>query len=371
MNKMMTKPVAMLALLLATSTAFSQVPVLKKPILAPQLKPVIKPSRPIDSAGMLSPFVIAKGSPDHREAARRLKAHNIPDAPALGAIRGAFGGLRLYEEIGALRDAGYGGAALAVAYKELDRLEPRTLLSLLPMLGVPKENLAAVMRSSYSLDFDALLAVLRNGRPYGSLQSFGFALKEMDFTPEQMVQTGYRYFSGGFPSEVEGNGNAPYPRAGQMYRLLKQDAPLVESVRVEHYALFQMLLNAGYPPEQVLAEVSMGIYTPSGVTNDVISRCILYSQERNSSRQTARADSPVNPLLVVHMSPAGEASYSVERLGCFAKFLSMLRSHGARRDVAGVLADNSVTCMPLTNPACPVQRAEAVERMLQEAGFGS
>ena len=91
MTRMMNKALLLVVLLLTTSTDLSQVQLLKKPVLAPQGKSVIKPIQPIASNADLWAVQIARGQPNRTEAARRLKAQNIQVEAALAAIREVFG----------------------------------------------------------------------------------------------------------------------------------------------------------------------------------------------------------------------------------------------------------------------------------------
>lgn len=67
MSKMMKKSLALIALLLATTTAIAQVPVLKKPVvLAPQVKPKLPPAvlktpiKVVDAPPSLRTFPLGK-----------------------------------------------------------------------------------------------------------------------------------------------------------------------------------------------------------------------------------------------------------------------------------------------------------------------
>ena len=368
MNKMMTKPVAMLALLLATSTAFSQVQLVKKPVLAPQGKPLIKPIGPIDPAALRSPAAIASNSPDRMEAARRLKSQNVPVDAALTALRKAFGSW-IQAESTSLSAAGYPAAQLVVAMKQVYDLQPDEMLARMPAMGVDESSLAKQLTSLYALDFDPLLATLRRGYAHGTRTEFGYALGAMDYTVEQMVQTGHRYFVGRFPDPT--SAGAPFPNAKRMYGLLMLENPLREQVQINHYALFQLLMAGGYSPQQVIAEVPMGQYSPvSNLPMDEVSTCVQQNSADGGPARGRNVDQ-INPQLVIRMAADGTASHPGGRRSCIVKFLGLLRANGTRRDVASVLADLSVSCVPLTNMACPAQRAAVVGSMLNEAGFGS
>ena len=368
MSKMMKNSLAMIALVLATTAAVAQVPVLKKPVMAPQIKPVVPPvvlKRPITVVDAPGPVA---NNPTREETARRLRAQNLSAAASLTAIRAAFA-KSVREEIPALRAAGYSAAELAVAFKDADQLSPSRLLFLMPFMGFDEGELAPQLRSLYALEFDALLAALRQLQSHGSRGEFGYALDAMDYPVEQMVQTGYRYFAGGFPDPLIGGGT-PYPNAKQLYNLLMMENPLRENVRISHYSLFQMLMASGYSPEQVISEVPMGRYTPVVNTPmDDISNCIARTHSNAGGTARGRVEERINPLMVIQMAPDGTATYADDRRTCVAKFLDLLRANGTSRDVASVLIDHTVKCAPATNPACPAQRALETERILKEAGY--
>ena len=369
MTKMMKKLLALIALLLATNTAIAQVPVLKKPVvLAPQVKPALPPAVLKTPIKVVDAPPVVENIPSREETARRSKSQNLSAASALAAMRAAFGKM-VVEELRFLRIAGYKPLELAVAFKEADQLSPSGLLFLMPFMGFDEGELAAQLRSLYALEFDALLAALRQVQPHGSRGEFGFALAAMDYPVEQMVQTGYRYFAGGF-SDPRISSGAPYPNAKQLYNLLMMDNPLREQVKVSHYALFQLLMASGYSPEQVIVEVPMGLYGPIGNTPlDDISSCIARTHSNVAEIARGRVDERINPKMVIQMAPDGTATYADDRRACVAQFLGLLRANGTSRDVASVLADRTVTCAPATNPACPAQRAQEIERILREAGY--
>lgn len=366
--KKMRKWFALIGLLLATTHVAGQVPVLKKPVLAPQAKPAIKPVMLKAPVTVVDAPPVVENSPTREETARRLKAQKLSAAASLTALRGAFS-KSVREEIPALRAAGYSAVELAVAFKDADQLSPSGLLFLMPFMGFDEGELAPQLRSLYALEFDALLAALRQLQSHGPRGEFGYALDAMDYPVERMVQTGYRYFAGGFPDPLIGGGT-PYPSAKQLHSLLMIENPLREKVKISHYALFQMLMASGYLPEQVIAEVPMGRYSP--VVNapmDDIANCIARTSSNAGGVARGRVDERINPLMVIQMAPDGTAGYADDRRTCVAKFLGLLRGYGASRDVASVLADNTVKCAPATNPACPAQRALEIERTLKEAGY--
>lgn len=296
-----------------------------------------------------------------------MKAQNKSAAVTLAAMRSAFG-MEVRSEIRSMRAADYSPSELAVAFKEADQLSPSRLLFLMPLMDLKGVQMASELRSLYALEFDALLAVLRQTQPNGSRGEFGFALSAMDYPVEQMVQTGYRYFAGGFPDPRIVSG-APYPSAKHLYTLLMMENPLRDQVEISHYALFQLLMASGYSPEQVIAEVPMGMYGPTANTPlDDISSCIARTHS-NSGTDRDRLGEPINPKMVIRMAPNGTATYADDRRTCVAKFLGLLKENGTSRGVARVLADHTVKCEPATNPACPAQRTLEIERILKEAGY--
>ena len=365
--KKMRKWLALIPLLLAMTHVASQVPLLKKPVLAPQAKPAIKPVMLKAPITVVDAPGVVESSPTREETARRLKAQNLSATASLTAVRAAFA-KSVREEIRALRAAGYSAPELAVAFKDSDQLGPSELLFLMPLMGFDEGVWAPQLRSLYALEFDALLAALRRVQSHGSRGEFGYALDAMDYTVERMVQTGYRYFSGGFPDPLVGGG-APYPSPKQLYNLLMMQNPLREHVEVDHYALFQLLMASGYSPDQVIAEVPMGRYSPLvNLPMDDVSRCIAATSS-NAGMARGRVDERVNPLMVIQMAPDGTATHADERRVCVAKFLGLLRANGTSRDVASVLIDHTLKCLPATNPACPAQRTMEAERILEEAGY--
>ena len=368
MNKTMKTSLALITMLLATTASLAQVPVLTKPVLAPQVNQTLKPivlKKPIT---VVSPPVVIEESPDRAEVARRLRAQNMPAASALAALRAQFGELDR-EEIRVLRAAGYSASELAVAFRQADQPSASRMLLLMRMMGFTETELAPQLKQMYALDFDALLAVLRQVQPHNPRSEFGYALDAMGYTAEQMVQAGYRYFVGGFPDPNIGGGT-PYPSAKQLYNLLMMENPLREHVRIDHYALFQMLMATGYSPEQVIAEVPMGRYSPvTSQPMDEVSRCIATTSSNAAEVGRGRADERFNPQLVIQMAPNGSATHADARRVCVAKFLGLLREKGTGREVARELADLSVKCMPQTNPACPGERALEIDRLLKGAGY--
>ena len=369
MSKMMKKSLVLIALLLATTTAIAQVPVLKKPVvLSPQVKPALPPAVLKTPIKVVDTPPVVENIPTREETARRSKAQNLSAASALAAMRAAFGKM-VVEEIRFLRAAGYSPSELAVEFKETDQLSPSGLLFLMPFMGFDEGELAPQLRSLYALEFDALLAALRQVQPHGSRGEFGFALAAMVYPVERMVQTGYRYFVGGF-SDPRISSGAPYPSAKQIYDLLMMENPLREQVKVSHYALFQMLMASGYSPEQVIAQVPMGRYNPLVNTPaDDVSSCIARTHSNVAEIARGRVDERINPTMVIQMAPDGTATYADDRRACVAKFLGLLKENGTSRGVASVLADHTVKCAPATNPACPAQRALEIERVLKEAGY--
>ena len=368
MSKMMKRSLALVALLLATTAAVAQVPVLKKPVLAPQTKPALPPVMLKTPIKVVDVPPVVEHVPTREETALRMKAQNKSAAAALTAMRGTFG-KEVRSEIRSMRMADYSPSELAIAFKEADQLSPSGLLFLMPLMGFGGVQMASELRSLYSLEFDALLAALRQIQPNGSRGEFGFALSAMDYPVDRMVQTGYRYFAGGF-SDPRITSGAPYPNARQLYNLLMMDNPLREQVTISHYALFQQLMAAGYSPEQVIAEVPMGLYDPIGNTPlDDISSCIKRTHSNDAGIARDRGDERINPKMMIQMAPDGSATYADDRRACVAKFLGLLRDNGTSREVASVLADHTVKCAPATNPACPAQRAQEIGRILKEAGF--
>lgn len=358
----MKKSLALIALLMAATTAIAQVPVLQKPVLAPQTKPAIKPIVLRTPITVVNPAAIASNSPNREEAARRLKAQNIPAAAALAALRGAFSASGR-EDGRALRGAGYGNLELLTAIKQADGLSASSMFKRMESIGISPSERAPLLRQLYALDFDALLAAMNDAGVEGV--HFGFALHAMGYGVEEMVATGYRYFVGGFPDPNSGGG--PYPGPGEMYDLLKYLNPLASQVQIDHYALWVLLMQAGYPPVLMAGEVRYGAYRPNGQAADAVANCV--ASTHLSADDPLNPPAHVNPRLLIRIAPDGSASHSDQQRRCFVPFLSQLRTRGVARTVAAQLADASVHCMPQTNPACPAQMAEVAARMVAEAGY--
>lgn len=363
MSKIMKKSLVLIALLMVASAAAAQTPVLKKPVLAPQAKPSIKPILPKTAITIVDAGAIARSSQNRTEAARRLKAQNVSSTAALSALRGAFGvGDR--EEGQALRAAGYVDLEVLAAIKQADGLDPLAMLIRMGQIGILPSERASLAQRLYALDFDALLAAMRR-TDLGST-AFGYALDAMDYSVEQMVQTGYRYFNGGYSNP--GSAGGPYPAPREMYRLLTLLPPLAQRTQIDHHSLFVLLINSGYPPAGVMQDVPMGVYNPrDGTPMDAISSCVV--RTGLSVDDPRMAGSFVNPRLLIRVMPDGSASHSDAQRSCFVEFLGLLRTKGARRQSAEVLADNSIACIPATSPICTAQHAEVAERMVSEAGY--
>lgn len=362
MSKMMKKSLALIALLLATTTAIAQVPVLKKPVgLAPQIKPAIPPAMLKTPITVVNAASIASNSPNPEEAARRLKAQNVPVAAAVAALRSAFPGTYGTRNLFGLRAAGYATPDLMVALKQADNPSAASMVRVMAGSGIPAVEWTPSMPQLYTLNFDALLADLRSVP--SDRQWFGYALDAMNYNVPQMVQTGYRYFTGGFPNR--GNYGAPYPSAGDMYELLKLLHPLAQHVQVDHHALWAMMMNAGYSPAMMMAEVRIGIYDPSSdQALDPIARCLAQTNLVRDNRS-----GHINPPVKIQISPDGSASHSDAERGCYVQFLDALRREGVSRAAAVQLADDSVQCLPESNPACPAQLTEVAARIVTEAGY--
>lgn len=363
MSKIMKKTLTLIALLLVTTTAIAQVPVLKKPVvLAPQAKPAIPPAMLKTPITVVNAAGIASNSPNRDEAARRLKAQNIPVAAALAALRGAFGAGDS-EEGRALRAAGYGTPDLLVALKQTDNLDAASMARRMQRIGVPKSEMGPSLRQLYALDFDALLIALRQAST--DLEWFGYALDTMDYNVQQMVQAGYRYFNGGFVSPHSGE---PYPGPGELYSLLMYEIPLADQIQVNHYALWVMMMNAGYSPVQLFGEIKMATYNHRGAPADAVSVCVAQTNLVNEDRR-ARIHNDANPALVIRIAPDGSASHSDAQRNCYVQFLDKIRREGGSRAAAAQLAEESVFCLPDTNSGCPTQLTEVAARIVREAGY--
>lgn len=386
MSTMIKQPLALIALLLATTTAVARVPVLKKPVLANQAKPAIPPVILKTPITVVNAVGIASSSPDRGEAARRLKAQNVPAAVAFAALRNAFPdtaaqGRILTMRAGrnaapdviaafanaesnllALRTAGYATPDLMVALKQADSPSAASMLFTLDTLGIPAAEWTPSIRQLYALDFDVLLAELRRARP--AKEWFGTALYAMGYNVQQMVQTGYRYFNGGFSSPADDE--TPYPGPAELYSALKYEFPIAEHVQVNDYALWVTMMNAGYSPAMVLDEIRMGVYNArTGGPVDAIAQCMTQIRSLDDDQ---RPDRHVNPAMTIRIAPDGNASHSDAQRGCYAQFLDRLRREGATRAAAMQLATESIQCVP-QNHACPAQVAEVAGRMVTEAGY--
>lgn len=363
MSKMMKNSLALIALLLATTTSIAQVPALKKPVvLAPQTKPALPPAVLKTPITVVNAASIASNSPSPEEAARRLKAQNVPVAAAVAALRNAFPGTYGTRNLFGLRSAGYTTPDLMIALKQAGTSSAASMVRTMAGSGIPAVEWTPSMPQLYTLDFDALLADLRS-EP-SDKQWFGYALDAMNYNVTQMVQTGYRYFSGGFPNS--GNYGDPYPGAGGMYDLLKLLNPLAQHVQVDHHALWAMMMNAGYSPAMMMAEVRIGTYDPStDQPTDAIARCLAQTNLVRDNRS-----GHLNPPIKIQIAPGGSASHSDAERGCYMQFLAGLRQKGVPRVAAVQLANDSVQCLPESNPACPAQLTEMAARILEEAGYG-
>lgn len=387
MSKMMKHSLALVALLLATTAAIAQVPVLKKPVLAPQVKPAIPAVVLKTPITVVNAASIASSSPNRGEAARRLKAQNVPVAAALAALRntfpdtGAQGRVLTMREgrnnapdviaafanaesnLLALRTAGYATPDLMVALKQADSPSAASMLFTLDTLGIPAAEWTPSMRQLYTLDFDALLADLRRARR--SKEWFGTALYVMGYNVEQMAQTGYRYFNGGFSNRADDD--TPYPGPAGLYSALKYELPIAEHVQINDYVLWVMMMNAGYSPALLLGEMRMGVYNPrTGDPADPVAHCMTHIRSLDDDQ---RPESHVNPAMTIRIAPDGSANHSDAQRGCYVQFLDRIRREGATRTASLQLATSSVQCLPQGNPACPALLAEVAERMVTEARY--
>lgn len=362
MGKMMNKSLALIALLLATTIVDAQVPMLKKPVvLAPQVKPALPPALLKTPITVVNAASIASNSPNPEEAARRLKAQNVPVAAAVAALRNAFPATYSTRNLAGLSAAGYAMSELMAALKQADSLSAASMVRVMAGSGIPAAEWTPSMSQLYALDFDALLADLRSVA--SDRQWFGYALDAMNYNVPQMVQTGYRYFSGGFPNT--GNYGAPYPGAGDMYELMTVLHPLAQHVQVDHHALWAMMINAGYSPAMMMAEVKVGTYDRNnGPPADETARCLARTNLVRDNRS-----GNLNPPVNIQIAPDGNASHSDAERGCYVQFFNALRQEGVSRAAAVQLADDSVQCLPESNPACPALLAEVAGRMVTEARY--
>ena len=367
MSKMMKKSLALIALLLATTTAVAQVPVLKKPVLATEVKPTIKPAiKPVIIPNMLkTPTTaviaadIASNSPNREEAARRLKSQNIPVAAALAALRSAFGAGD-GEEGRALRAAGYALPDLLAAIKQADGLDVASMFRRMGAIGISPTERGGWLRLLYAVDFDALLVLMRQIYPVEV--AFGYALDGMDYNVQQMVETGYRYFNGRFLNSSNGK---PYPGPGDLYSLLKYAQPIAEHLQVDHYALLVQMMSAGYAPVQIMQEIAMGPRDQIGRATDNVGLCVAQTNLVNDGRRPGS----VNPALIIRIAPEGSATHSDVQRACYVQFLEKLKDQGASLAFARQLVDYSVVCLPEFNPSCPARVTEVAALMVTEAEY--
>ena len=358
MSKMIIHALAAIALLLATTTVIAQVPVLKKPVLVPQIKPAIPPAVLKTPITVVNAASITSSSPNREEAARRLRAQNVPVAVALAALRNAFDNAG--NNLLALRNAGYATSDLMIALKQTGTSSAASMVRTMAVSDIPAAEWTPSMPQLYTLNFDALIADLRTVS--SDRQWFGYALDAMNYSIPQMVQTGYRYFNGGFPNTRDGE---PYPGPGEMYELLTGLEPLAEHVQVNDYALWAMMIEAGYPPVLVLSEVKFGRHDPrTGRPLDAIAGCLA-----NTNLVRDNRSGRINPPMALQIASDGNASHSDAQRGCYVQFLDTLRREGVPRAAAVQLADDSVYCVPESNPACPVRLTEVAARIVTEAGY--
>ncbi|MEP6906449.1 MAG: hypothetical protein ABI858_00485, partial [Pseudoxanthomonas sp.] len=361
MSKIIKQSLTLIILLLATTAAIAQVPVLKKPLVpAPQIKPSVPPAVLKTPITVVNAAGIASNSPNREEAARRLKAQNVPVAAALPAIRNAFG-VENGAEGRALRAAGYGTADLLLAIKQADGLDAAAMSNRMRVIGIPLQEKGPALRRLYGLDFDALLAAMsENGN---SSTVFGYALDAMDYNLEQILQTGYRYFSGGFiPNHRTGH---PYPGPGDLYDLITTGIPLAGRIQVDHYMLYARLMETGYGPALTWAQVRLGTYSSNGAPADSVSRCLVSTNFREDTPQ----DQLINPVVRVEIAPGGVASHSEAHRRCYVDFLERLRANRVTHAFASQIANDAVYCAPDTNPACAVETAKVAKQMVNEAGY--
>lgn len=364
MSNMMKNSFALVALLLVTTTAIAQVPVLKKPVvLAPQVKPAIPPAMLKTPITVVNPATIVSNSPNREEAARRLKAQNVPVAVALAALSNAFTGTGGPSTLLALRSAGYATPDLVVALKQGRSLSAASMVHAMAESRIPAVEWTPSMRQLYTLDFDTLLAELHGVMT--RQEGFGYALDVMGYNVEQMVQTGYRYFNGGFYRH--GDGGQAYPGPSELYMLLKYARPIAEHLQVDHYALLVEMMDAGYSSALLMREIKMGTTDRRGVPSDAVSQCV--AQTNLGATRALRPDGAVNPALYIDIAPDGSASHSDAERRCFVQFLEKLKDEGASRVFVEQLADGSVYCRPRNNPSCPALQAEVAARMVSEAGY--
>lgn len=359
MIKMMKNSLALIALLLATTAAVAQVPVLKKPVLAPQVKPALPPAILKTPITVVNAASITSSSPNREEAARRLKAQNVPVAAALAALRNAFDNAG--NNILALRTAGYTTPELMITLKQADSLSAVSMLLIMEDSRVPAAVWTTSIRQLYTLDFDALLADLRRARP--GKEWFGTALYVMGYNVQQMAQTGYRHFNGGFRSPAD---NDPaYPSPGKLYSALMYEIPIAQNVQINVYSLWVKMMSAGYSPSRIMSEIKMGTYDQRGMPTDDVSRCVAQTNLVNDGRRPGS----VNPALVIHIAPDGSASHSDVQRGCYVRFLKKLKDQGASLAFARQLAEYSVVCIPEFNPGCPARVTEVAALMVTEAEY--
>ena len=192
-----------------------------------------------------------------------------------------------------------------------------------------------------------LLAELRRARP--AKEWFGTVLYVMGYNVQQMVQTGYRYFNGGFSSPADDE--TPYPGPAELYSALKHEFPIAEHVQVNDYALWVMMMNAGYSPAMVLDEIRMGVYNArTGGPVDAIAQCMTQIRSLDDDQ---RPDRHVNPAMTIRIAPDGNASHSDAQRGCYAQFLDRLRREGATRAAAMIRGGNMFRPQTTTTKLVP------------------
>ena len=369
MSKMMKKSLALIALLLVASTAAAQQTVFKKPVLAPQVKPALPPAVLKTPITAVNAITIVSNSPNREEAARRLKAQNVPVAVALAALSNAFTGASGPSTLLALRSAGYATPDLVVALKQGRSLSAASMVHAMAESGIPAAEWIPSMRQLYTLDFDTLLAEPPRTASAAIINSwFGYALDVMGYNVEQMVQTGYRYFNGRFSSPA--SGGQPYPGPGELYMLLKNGRPIAEHHQIDHYALWAMMINAGYQPTLLMKEIRFARYEDRTARPlDDIAQCLVQTNlvftEQDIHNSNSR--SGINPQMTIQIAPDGSASHSDAQRGCYVQFLERLRREGLPRTAAVQMAEYSLMCLPEFNPTCPARVTEVAARIVTEA----
>jgi hypothetical protein len=323
---------------------------------APKPQPVVRlPLAPVEQISLTQlaeAEKIARGAPDPREGARRLRQRGVRPDIALQAMRRAF--VRPDAELfPALVSAGYPKAPLVDAIHALDRLDATGLDHALIALREPIEPRAGHLARLFpTLGADPMFQLLLGN---GGVAADAFkAAHQARRTPfEALVAESARYHrSRQLP---RGNG-AFFPEPSDVDSLVRDLHPGTPQPRV-----WARLIAAGFATSAVFAQVPAGAISSRGIALDAVGGCL--AQHFPGQRLSE------NPKVLIDLSTSGQTSHNANQAQCYVALLGALRQQSLPRAAATEVAGLAVACRIAGAPACETERTALVASMLESAEY--